>query len=83
MKHMAVTTIFKEVFGQHVNKANLVTFFQAPAVKYIWQSVYLDSTEFRQWAKTFNSFPLQERNKLNNYLRPIETACGWDFLPQM
>jgi hypothetical protein len=43
MKHMAVTSIFKEVFGQHVNKANLVIFFQAPAVKYIWQSVYLDS----------------------------------------
>jgi poly-beta-hydroxyalkanoate depolymerase len=83
MKHMAVTSVFKEVFGQHVNKANLVTFFQAPAVKYIWQSVYLDSKEFRQWAKTFSSFAGQERNKLFNYLKPIEQACGWDILPQI
>ena len=46
MEHMAVTSIFKEVFGQHVNKDNLVTFFASDAVKFIWQNVYTPSREF-------------------------------------
>jgi hypothetical protein len=36
MKHMPVTDLFKDVFGQHVNKKNLKVFFASEAVQYIW-----------------------------------------------
>jgi hypothetical protein len=71
MKHMPVTDVFKEVFGQHVNKNNLITFFSSDAVKFVWLQVYLHSREFKQWKKTFMSFPVFERNKLVNYLGKI------------
>lgn len=36
MKHMAVTETFKEVFGQHVNKDNLIQFLSNEAVQHMW-----------------------------------------------
>lgn len=49
MKHIPVTAIFKDVFGQHLNKKNLKIFFAAEAVQYIWENVYCHTKEFKHW----------------------------------
>ena len=39
--------LYKEVFGAHPNKNNVMTLFKCPIVKYLWQTSFQHSEEYK------------------------------------
>jgi hypothetical protein len=60
MKHMPITDLFNEVFGQHPNRKNLVQFFSSEVVRQLWNGFFIKSREFKQWKVTFHQFSNKE-----------------------
>jgi len=80
MVHMPITDLFKDVFGQHPNKKNLVKFFSCQAVKFLWEGAFQQSKEFKDWKREFLSYPAAERNKMFKYLLKINKSAGFVIL---
>ena len=82
MPLMPITSLFKDIFGQHPNKKNLIKFFMTEAVQYLWQGAFQDSKEFKDWKNNFRTFSLTERNKMFKYLVKIEQTVGFKILKE-
>lgn len=82
MVHVPVTDLFKDVFGQHPNKKNLVKFFSCEAVKFLWEGAFQQSKEFKEWKRQFLSYSASERNKMFKYLLKINKSAGFTILSE-
>ena len=80
MKHMAVTDLFKEVFGQHPNKKNLIKFFTSPVVQFLWKQFFVETTEYKGWKVTFQSHAKSQQAKMLKYTSEVCKHSGFNFL---
>lgn len=82
MKHIAVTALFKDIFGAHPNKKNLLEFFTCQAIQFLWMGAFQHSKEFKQWKQKFLTYSAGERNKMFKYLVKIEQTAGFKILKE-
>jgi hypothetical protein len=72
-----VTIVFKEVFRQHTNKPNLITFFKTDVIKKLWGGFFVRTREYRQWKDTLKCYNENERKKIDKFFKKINLGCGW------
>ena len=80
MKHLPVTELFKDVFGQHPNKKNLMKFFSDEVVRCLWEGAFQQSKEYKSWKTSFKLYSNSDRNKMFKYLTKIDQAAGYKIL---
>jgi len=76
----ATTDLFKDVFGQHPNKKNLMKFFAVDVVKYLWENGFKDCKEFQTWKASFQSHSKQEQAKMFKYMTKVSTFAGYNVM---
>jgi hypothetical protein len=80
MDHMPITELFKDTFGQHPNKKNLMQFFSNEVVRCLWKGAFQQSREFKAWNASFQHYSLADRNKMFKYLSKIDQSAGYKIL---
>lgn len=63
-----VSTLYKEVFGQHPNKINLKKVFSNPAIKHLWLGTFQGHFELKLWKEEFSRFPKDQQAKFRKYM---------------
>lgn len=80
MKRMAVTGVYKEVFGQHPNKKNLKLFFANEVVQCLWSGNFRNSREYKRWKSCLQTFPEDQQAKLGKYMVAIEKDAKFSVI---
>lgn len=80
MKRMAITGVYKEVFGQHPNKKNLKRFFESEVIQTLWVGNFRNSREYKKWKTYLQTFPLDQQKKLDKYMVSIEKEARFSVI---
>jgi len=70
--------MLNRVLGQNPNKANCVSFFSNPAVKYLWINQYMKSKEFKNWKQKVMAFTPSEIKRMNKYLMKLNIDLRYE-----
>jgi hypothetical protein len=76
----ATTELFKDVFGQHPNKKNLMKFFAVDVVKFLWENGFKLCREFQAWKASFQSHSRAEQAKMFKYMAAVSSYAGFDVM---